>query len=269
MTLTEGSYPLSLAAWSLHREFETGRLDQLGMVRTAGELGFTGFEMVNDFFPSPTGFYLDRLRKEAEAAGVELLLIMCDFEGDLASPDPRERRRAARRYRKWVDIAVELGCHSIRVDVGSTRELADGEAAAHDGADGLQPLLDYNAGELKILIENHGGASGNADWIVSLIELVGDPIVGTLPDFGSFPSDVDPYASLEKLMPYAVAVSAQSEDFDADGGDTRFDFGRMMEIVRASGYEGYIAVEFAGERLSDRDGVLALKALLERLQPSA
>ena len=41
--------PLSLAAWALHRMFFAGEVDQLGMVRLAGEMGFTGFEMVNYF----------------------------------------------------------------------------------------------------------------------------------------------------------------------------------------------------------------------------
>src|SRR6266508_6128843 len=100
--------PLSLAAWSLHRAFFAGEVDQFGMVRTAGEMGFTGFEMVNTFFPSPQARYLQTLRETAGEAGARLLLIMCDGEGDMAAADQVERLQAARNHRKWVDVALAL-----------------------------------------------------------------------------------------------------------------------------------------------------------------
>src|SRR2546426_4012201 len=114
--------PLSLAAWSLHQTFESGEIDQLGMVQLAGKLGFTGFEMVNTFFPVPTNTNLKELRSVAEDAGLDLVLIMCDEEGDLAALERAERLRAARNHRRWVDIAATLGCRAIRVDVGVEHE---------------------------------------------------------------------------------------------------------------------------------------------------
>lgn len=53
--MRDESLPLSVAAWSLHRSFEAGELDQIGMVRVAAELGFRGFEAVNTFFPVRPG----------------------------------------------------------------------------------------------------------------------------------------------------------------------------------------------------------------------
>jgi sugar phosphate isomerase/epimerase len=70
-------------------------------------------------------------------------------------------------------------------------------------------------------------------------------------------------------MPYATAVSAKCYDFGPDGEETTIDFARMLAIVRAAGYAGHIGVEYEGERLSERDGILAAKALLERVQAGA
>lgn len=255
--------PLSLAAWSLHREFFDGKIDQLGMVRLAGELGFTGFELVNTFFPSPQYRYLQKLRAEAEGAGVKLLLIMCDAEGDMAAADRAERMQAARNHRRWVDIAATLGCHAIRVNVRGDE--GDRDAMRGRAAESFSALLAYAAGEVQVLIENHGGPSSDPDWLLSLIRLIGDPHLGTLPDFGNFPAGVDRYAAVEKLMPHAGAVSAKCYDFGPDGAETRIDFGRMMGIVRTAGYRGHVGVEYEGTRLPERDGILAAKALLERV----
>lgn len=255
--------PLSLAAWSLHRAFFAGELDQLGMLRLAGDLGFTGFEMVNTFFPSPQYRYLQKLKAEADDRGVRLLLIMCDAEGDLAAADRVERLQAARNHRRWVDIAAALGCHAIRVNIRG--DDADREAMRDRAAESLAALLAYNAGELRVLIENHGGLSSDPEWLLSLIRLVGDPALGTLPDFGNFPAEVDRYAAVETLMPYAGAVSAKCYDFAEDGSETRIDFARMMAIVRAAGYTDHIGVEYEGTRLPEREGILAAKALLERV----
>jgi sugar phosphate isomerase/epimerase len=255
--------PLSLAAWSLHRAFFAGEIDQIGMLRTAAELGFTGFEMVNTFFPSPQFRYLQTLRQEADALGVRLLLIMCDGEGDLAAADRAARMQAARNHRKWVDIAAALGCHAIRVNVRGDE--ADPAVMRERAAEALAALLAYAAGEVRVLIENHGGLSSDPDWLVSLIRLIDDPHLGTLPDFGNFPPHVDRYAAVERLMPYARAVSAKCYDFAADGTETRIDFARMLAIVRAAGYRGHVGVEYEGTRLPERAGIVAARRLLERV----
>jgi L-ribulose-5-phosphate 3-epimerase len=257
--------PLSLASWSLHVMYDRGELDQLGMVRFAGEHGFSGFELGNRYFRAPTASYLEELASTAATAGVRLLLIMCNDEGDVADPDRAERMRAARNHRKWVDVAAFLGCHSIRVNVAQHRRAAEAEDARGTAAEALADLLAYAAGEVHVVIENHGGLSSDPDWVVSLIEHVRDPGLGTLPDFGGFPPDRR-YEGVEKFMPHATAVSAKCYDFGPDGEETTIDFARMLAIVQQAGYRGHIGVEYEGERLSEREGILAAKALLERIQ---
>ncbi len=173
MTSPSGRLQISLAAWSLHRAFFARELDQLGMVRLCAELGISGFEIVNTFFPAPQYLHLRHLRSQAEEQGVRLLFIMCDAEGDMAATERDERLQAAVNHRKWVDIAVVLGCHSIRCNVrGDESDLA---AMRERAAESFRALLEYAEGSgLRILIENHGGPSSDPEWLLSLIELVGD-----------------------------------------------------------------------------------------------
>ncbi|MHB8507362.1 MAG: sugar phosphate isomerase/epimerase family protein [Candidatus Dormibacteria bacterium] len=243
--------------------FEAGEVDQLGMVRVAAELGFSGFEMISGFFPETTAAYLGELRAMAQAQGVELLLLMCDGVGDLGASDAHERGEAVDRHCAWVEHAATLGCHAIRVNAGG--DPASPVQARTALTQSLESLADHAAGRLSVLLENHWGLSSDPAWVVSVLRAVDRTDVGTLPDFGNFPPDVDRYTGMSLLMPFAKAVSAKCYDFGPDGQETTIDFGRMMSIVRANGYAGHVGVEYEGERLSEIDGILAARALLERV----
>jgi hypothetical protein len=67
-------------------------------------------------------------------------------------------------------------------------------------------------------------------------------------------------------MPFARAVSAKSHEFGPDGNETRTDYRRMLKIVLAAGYRGYVGVEFEGSGVSEVEGIRLTKALLERVR---
>ncbi len=52
-----------------------------------------------------------------------MLLIMCDGEGQLGDADEAKRKQAVENHYKWVEAAKFLGCHSIRVNAGSSGQL--------------------------------------------------------------------------------------------------------------------------------------------------
>ncbi|HXH21358.1 MAG TPA: sugar phosphate isomerase/epimerase family protein [Dehalococcoidia bacterium] len=260
---------VSLAAWSMHRLFFAKEIDQLGMLQMCADLGIRGFEFVNTFFPSPQYRYLQRVRKLADELDLRLLLIMCDGEGELAAADAAERRQAVKNHHKWVDIAEVLGCHSIRCNVHG--DDSDPAAMLERATESFSALTEYaSAAGINVLIENHSqaghyGCFAEPDWLASLFQTVGRQNFGSLPDFGNFPPQTDRYEAVRKMMPYAKAVSAKCYDFDEAGNETRIDFARMIGIVKEAGYQGFVGIEYEGQRLPEREGILAAKALLERL----
>ncbi len=257
-------FEISLAAWSMHKQFFAKELDQMGMLDLTHELGIGALELVNTFFPSPQYAYLKQFRKHADELGVKIPLLMCDGEGSMAAPDKASRLQAVKNHHKWVDIAAVLGCQSIRCNTGAR----DGDADALDRcAESFPLLVEYaDAAGINILIENHWGPSSDPVWLMALMDRVQHPRFGTLPDFGNFPEGVDIYDAVKRMMPRALAVSAKCFDFGADGNETKIDFRRMLDIVTSAGYRGYVGIEFEGKRLSEREGILACKALLTRLQ---
>ena len=103
------------------------------------------------------------------------------------------------------------------------------------------------------------------------MKLVDHKRVGTLPDFGNFVinretgEEYDRYKGVELMMPYAKGVSGKSHNFDADGNESDMDFYRLMKIVKDSGYSGFVDVEYEGDKLSERDGVIATRDLLQKV----
>jgi hydroxypyruvate isomerase len=102
--------------------------------------------------------------------------------------------------------------------------------------------------------------------------MVDHPRAGTLPDFGNFRVDeettYDRYKGVTELMPFAKAVSAKSHDFNEKGDEINTDYFKMMDIVLAAGYHGYVGIEYEGEKLDEYDGIKATKELLDRVLAS-
>ncbi|MDZ7773714.1 MAG: sugar phosphate isomerase/epimerase family protein [Balneolaceae bacterium] len=263
----EPFFSISLAQWSLHRMLRSGELDNLAFPAYAREkFGIDAVEYVNQFFidRAEDMDYLSELRTRAGDAGVSSQLIMCDLEGPLAHTDPDERRTAVENHYKWVDAAAYLGCHSIRVNAAGN---GSRQAVADAAVQGLGALTEYAAGaNINVLVENHGGWSSDGAWLAGVMEQVGHPRCGTLPDFGNFRISAeeryDRYRGVEELMPYARAVSAKSYDFDEEGNETTIDYPRMLRIIRDAGYTGHIGIEYEGSRLSETEGIRATKQLL-------
>lgn len=270
----EPRFRISLAGWSLHKAIYGHLVRMLDFPRIARQtFGIEAIELVNTLFEVPTQDHVSRLKKNAKNENVKILLIMCDDEGALADKDKAERMKSVQSHHKWVDIAAELGCHSIRVNMRGEEKGMAGSAKAVDefvnrSLDAFTALAEYAAkSHINVIIENHGGLSSNADVLVRVMKGVNLPNFGTLPDFGNFDPDQDRYEGIRKLMPYAKGASGKFYDFDAKGNETTIDFDRMMKIVLDdSKFKGYIDVEYEGERLSEYEGIVASKRLLERYQ---
>ena len=68
------------------------------------------------------------------------------------------------------------------------------------------------------------------------------------------------------MMPFAKAVSAKSNDFDAQGNEVHTDYRRMMKIVLDAGYRGWVGIEYEGGKLGEYEGIRATKTLLEQVR---
>ncbi|MEN8115844.1 MAG: sugar phosphate isomerase/epimerase family protein [Bacteroidota bacterium] len=264
-------YRISLAEWSFNKALFAKEMTNLEFPVITRKLGLEGVEYVNQFFKDKAKDekYLAELKKICKNEGVENILIMCDGEGMMGHPEKTERIKTVENHKKWVDAAAFLGCHSIRVNAGSRGEYEEQQKLA---ADGLRMLCEYgDSKKINVIVENHGGLSSNGEWLVGVMEMVDHRRVGTLPDFGNFiinrqtGESYDRYKGIELLMPYAKGVSAKSNVFNENGDEANMDYYRLMKIVDDAGYKGFVGIEYEGQELSEKEGVVATKKLLEKV----
>ena len=278
-------FEISLAQWSLHKTYfggapdwaEFGRLlqedpdamlkgdiDPFDFPKVSAGYGINCIELVNTFyFSKATDMdYWEKFKKNCEEAGVTVGLIMCDALGNLGDSDPEARMASVENHKPWVDVAAFLGAKTIRVNAAGE---GTAEEVAANAVDGLSKLGEYGATKgINVVVENHGGYSSDGKWLSGVMTKVGMDNVGTLPDFGNF-HEYDRYLGMEELMPFAKGVSAKSHEFDAEGNEIHSDFLRIMKIVKASGFKGYVGIEYEGPELSEDEGIKATKALLEKV----
>lgn len=273
-------FKISLAEWSLHKALYAKEFTNLDFpAKAKNDFGISAVEYVNSFFKDKANdtAYLTDLKTRCDDLGVTSVLIMCDGEGEMANLDAKKRQEAVENHFKWVEAAKFLGCHSIRVNcfgIGTAEEVAKA------GTDGLRKLSEFAQPlGINVIVENHGGYSSDGKWLSGVIRAVGLPNCGTLPDFGNFcvrreKGDMwespcvemyDRYLGVEELMPFAKGVSAKANNFDAEGNCIETDYVKMLPLVKAAGYTGYIGIEYEGSELSEPDGIKATKRLLEKV----
>jgi len=276
---------ISLAEWSLHRAIQAGKIDHLDFpILAKRDYGISAVEYVNGLFggnkmtfkeAAKNNAYLAELLKRSKDAGVFNHLIMIDDEGPLALPDDKIRLIAVEDHKKWIEAAKYLGCLTVRVNLHG-----DGSPDAKKTAsvDSLSRLGDFaKTMNINIVVENHGHESSNAAWVAEVMKLVNRPNVGTLPDFGNFclsqdwgttqgecKDYYDRYKGVKEMLPFAKGVSAKTYDFDSNGEQPKMDYKRLIEIVKASGFKGYIGVEFEGDTQPEEDGIRKTKLLIEK-----
>jgi sugar phosphate isomerase/epimerase len=260
-------FKISLAEWSLHRALWAKEMTNLEFpVKAAKDFGIFGVEYVSTFFKDTSKEYLGELLKISKDNGITNVLIMIDGQGSLGDTDPAARNKAVENHKPWIEAAKFLGCHSIRVNAagkGTEAEVANGVVES------LTSLCNFGAPmKINVVVENHGGFSSNGKWLSGVMKRVNLKNCGTLPDFGNFrvgPSEeYDRYLGMQELMPFAKGVSAKSHEFDAEGNETKSDFYRMLQIVKDSGYKGWVDVEYEGNKLSEPEGIMATRKLLEK-----
>ena len=299
MVNKEPFFKISLAQWSLHNSFfgdilKSGDFEKFGKLLMTDpdallqghlkpidfpsiakkDFGVDAIELVNTFYFSKgkDTAYWKEFRNRCDGEGVKAILIMCDALGDLGDQDAAKRQAAVENHKPWLEAAQILGCHAIRVNAAGKGTAEEVKAAAVEGLGALSAIGKEEG--INVIVENHGGHSSNGAWLASVISQVNNPYCGTLPDFGNFciergpdgcKEEYDRYKGTTELMPFAKGVSAKTHDFDADGNEIHTDYKKMLTIVKDAGYTGYIDIEYEGKKLSEPDGIMATKRLLERV----
>lgn len=255
---------LSIAGYSFRNEFQAeppvmNLNDEF--IQFAVENGLDAIEPTTYYFPEPvTDEYLLELKRRAFIAGLDISGTAIGNKYTL--PKGPERDEEIALTKTWIDRAAILGAPCIRVFAGNIQKGDTEETARNHCIETLNLVLGYAATKgVFLALENHGGIVATADQLLAIVKAVDSPWFGVNLDTGNFHSE-DPYLEIEQAAPYAVNVQIKVEVRAAGEEKKPADLGRVIEILKKSGYRGYVALEYE----ADEDARTAIPGYLEELK---
>ena len=286
---------ISVSSYSFSQLLNSGEHSQLTLIALAKEMGFDAIEFT-DLCP-PDGVTEEEYAKQikAESERVGLPVSSYTIGADFLKAENLENEIA--RVCKKVDIASILGVKVMRHDATTGFNEEDRHYKGFDEAlpvliKGCKAVTDYaKQYGIRTCVENHGFFCQDSVRVEKLITGVADENFGALIDIGNFACADDPSPiAVGRLAPYVKYVHAK--DFHIKSGNG-FNPGRgffrsrggkylrgaiighgdipvmqCLSILKNSGYDGYVSIEFEGME-NALDGISAglenLKRMLENI----
>jgi sugar phosphate isomerase/epimerase len=254
-------------------------------IRVAGLLEFDGFDVVlngNSVALRPetvTGNFSSwtaNVRGLLDENGLEASDVFCVPWSDFSTmapnnPEATERVRGRQLFRDMLDLASAVGAPGVTMLPGVDWPNESHEESLARAAEELQVRAE-EAGErgLGFSIEAHvGSVCHDPADVLRLCELA--PDLRLTLDYTHFVSQGVPEADIEPLAPLARHVQTRGvapDRLQASLKDTSLDFERMIDVLSAAGYDGFITIEYiwvAWKRLNEVDVVSETVMLRDRL----
>jgi sugar phosphate isomerase/epimerase len=258
---------LSLAAYSFRRYLDLKRkppamtLDDF--IDLSAGMDLDAVEFTQYYFPRTTPDYLAHLKGHCTRLGLDVSGTAVGNNFTVADPAKLKEQIAA--VKQWVEHTARLGGKTMRIFAGNVAKNDTEEKARARCVEAIQEACDHAARYgVYLALENHGGIVATIEQTLRVVQAVKHDWFGVNLDTGNFHSP-DPYADLARLAPYAVTVQIKTEIQRAGMKKEDADLKRLVDILRAAGYRGYVALEYeAAEdpKAAVPQAVAALKKLM-------
>jgi sugar phosphate isomerase/epimerase len=238
---------LSLAAYSFRQWLDLKKKLDPGMtladfIDFAAAQDIDAVELTAYYFAETTPAYLAALKARATRLGLDVSGTAVG--NNFCTPDPEKLKAELAMVKAWVEHTSRLGGKTIRIFAGTTPKGETDEKARERAVATIQEACDHAAKYgIYLALENHGGITGTADQMLAIIKAVKHDAFGVNLDTGNFHTP-DPYGDLERIAPYAVTVQIKTEVHPAGKGVQDADLPRLVDILRAAKYRGYVALEY-------------------------
>jgi sugar phosphate isomerase/epimerase len=266
---------VGLSSYSLLDAIKMGEMDILDVVEWIADNGGEHMEIV------PYGFTLvdnlelaDAVRKKAEEVGIELSNY--SMPANFVQETEEEFEKEVERLKEHVDLLNRMGIKHMRHDVTAftlppeKMTIAYFENSLPQIVEGSRRIADYAVQfGITTTIENHGVAVQASDRVQRVIALVDRPNFKTTLDIGNFMCvDENSIVGVKKNLQYASLVHFKDFYFrpyyqdpgagkwfktsngnflrGAIVGQGDIEIREIINLIKDSGYDGYITVEFEG-----------------------
>ena len=254
----------SLNAYSFNRSLLDGTVSIDELIEFCADTGFEGVDITAYYFKGypkvPPDEYLFDIKRKAFKAGLEIT--GTGVRNDFTIADKAKREQEVQRVKNWIEAASKIGASVLRIFSGTQKnEGVLKERVTEWMLKDIQTCVDYGKQHGVIIgMQNHNDFIQTADQIISLVETINSPWFGIILDIGSYRIN-EPFGEIEKSVKHAVNWQVKEKMF-INGVEVETDLDKLISIIKASGYRGYLPIETLGEG----DPKIKVKALFEKMQ---
>jgi len=254
----------SLNAYSFNKSLTDGSMSIDELIEFCSATGFDGVDITAYYFKGypqvPPDDYLFDIKRKAFKAGLEIT--GTGVRNDFTIADNAKRELEVQLVKNWIEAASKIGASVLRIFAGTQiNEGIPREQVTEWMLRDIQTCVDYGKQHGVIIgMQNHNDFIQTADQIISIVETINSPWFGIILDIGSYRIN-EPFAEIEKSIQHAVNWQVKEKMF-INGTEADTDLNKLINMIKASGYRGYLPIETLGEG----DPKIKVKALFEKIQ---
>jgi len=268
---------IGVSSYSFWHFDENSKPSMSFCIENAARMGFDGIEFLLVQMSSVDNSHLQKLKKKAFHAGLDIMGLST-HQGFL-NPSENYRNENINKTIDQIEIAYKLGIPTMRINTGrwGTSESFDALMAnkgieppisGYTETDGFPWVIDSiekclpTAEKCGVVLglENHWGLGISAKNVKKIIEVIDSPWLKATLDTGNFLEDRD--NQIKNLAPYACLVQAKTYYGGGVWYTLDIDYESIGRVMRDNNYKGYISLEFEG----NEDPMTAVPKSLEVLR---
>lgn len=231
-------------------------------IENASRMGFDGIEFLLMQMQSEENSYLQKLKRQAFHAGLDIMGF--STHQGFVYPDPQKRDEEVAKTIRQIELAYMLGIPTMRLNTGrwnTTKSFDDLMANK-----GIEPILEGctldqgfdwviqaiekcipTAEKCGVVLglENHWGLGRTAEGVLRIVNAIDSPWLQITSDTGNFLENL--YTQLEMMAPKTFLIQAKTYFGGGKWYTLDIDYNRVAEIFRKVDYRGYVSVEFEGQ----------------------
>ena len=246
-------------------------------IEKAAEMGFDGIEFLLVQMQSEENSYLQKLKRQAFHAGLDLMGF--STHQGFVYPEKEKRQAEVEKTIHQIELAYQLGIPTMRLNTGRWGTIASFDDLMANK--GVEPVLEGYTEEdgfkwvidaieqciptaekcgVTIGLENHWGLGRTAEGVLRIVNAIDSPWLRVTADTGNFLERQ--YEQLEMLAPMTSLIQAKTYFGGGKWYTLDIDYRRVAEIFRKVNYRGYISIEFEG----NEDPMTAVPKSLEMIR---
>jgi sugar phosphate isomerase/epimerase len=254
----------SLNAFSFNDPLLAGTMTISDILDFCATAGFEGVDITGYYFTGypdvPPDDYLYQIKRKALRLGIGIS--GTGVRNDFTIADPAKRAAEVTLVKNWIEVAAKIGAPVIRIFAGNQKnEGLSKETVTAWMLKDIQTCVDYGKQHGVVIgLQNHNDFIQTAGQVTRIIETINSEWLGLILDTGSY-RVLNPYEEIAASLRYTINWQIKEKIF-VDGAEIDTDIPKIIDMIKASPYRGYLPIETLGAG----DPKTKILAMLSKLQ---